>query len=40
MGSFIQFLDEFMQILYDAVENGYTVAWGTDGARRASRGTE
>ncbi|MDI9551358.1 MAG: aminopeptidase [Bacteroidales bacterium] len=23
-------LDEFMQILYDAVENGYTVAWGTD----------
>ena len=23
-------LDEFMQILYDAVENGYTVDWGTD----------
>lgn len=23
-------LDEFMQILYDAIEKGYTIAWGTD----------
>ncbi len=23
-------IDEFMEVLYNAVENGYTVAWGTD----------